>query len=136
MAQAPKTHKRPLSPHLQIYRPQITSVLSISHRLTGIALYFGLLVLAAWLLTLAAYPPCFAWMQGLLKTLLGQIVLFGWAFCFFYHLLNGVRHLAWDAGAGFALSDVYRTGWAVVGGSAFLTILAYGTAAGWWVNFI
>jgi succinate dehydrogenase / fumarate reductase, cytochrome b subunit len=125
MAQAPKTHPRPLSPHLQIYRPQITSVLSILHRLTGIALYAGLLVLVFWLLMVANDAPCALWLQQFWPSVLGRILLFGWSFCFFYHMANGVRHLAWDAGYGFDLSSVTRTGWTVVIFSLAFTLLAW-----------
>lgn len=136
MANAPKTHPRPLSPHLQIYRPQITSVLSITHRLTGIALYLGLLLWTLWLFTLAAYPDCHAWLTAHVSAWYGQIALLGWTFCFFYHLLNGVRHLAWDAGVGFDLPSVTRTGWVVVCGSILLTAFTYATAQGWWQHFL
>lgn len=125
MTDAPKTYPRPLSPHLQIYRPQITSVLSILHRATGIVLYFGALGLTWWLFALAASPECFLQMQIFLKSILGQIALFGWTFCMFYHLCNGVRHLLWDAGQGFELSQVYLSGWVVVVGSIALTFVTW-----------
>jgi succinate dehydrogenase / fumarate reductase cytochrome b subunit len=121
MAGAP----RPLSPHLQIYRPQLTSVLSILHRLTGLALGLGAVLLAWWLHALAAGPEAYAGLLGLLGSWLGLVVLFGLTFAGFYHLCNGVRHLLWDLGYGLELASVYRSGWAVVAGSAALTVIAF-----------
>ena len=117
--------KRPLSPHLQVYRPQITSVLSILHRITGVALAFGIVPLVYWLAALAGGPDAYAAAYGTLSSGLGQLLLFGWVFCFSYHLLNGVRHLFWDAGWGFEIRQVNATGLAVVGGSALLTLLLW-----------
>lgn len=125
MADAPKTFPRPLSPHLQVYRPQLTSVLSILHRGTGMALYFGNLLLAVWLFWLATSPEWFNLLQYGLGTWIGQIAIFGWAFCLFYHLCNGVRHLVWDTGRGLSLKESYATGWAVVIGSVLLTGLSF-----------
>lgn len=117
--------ERPLSPHLQVYRPQLTSVLSILHRLTGIALALGTLLLAYWLVATAAGPASFATAQALIGSWLGQLLLFGWTLALMYHLLNGIRHLFWDCGLGFELATVYRSGWAVVVGSGILTLLAW-----------
>lgn len=119
------TDHRPLSPHLQIYRPQITSVLSILHRITGVLLALGTLLLVYWLLAAASGPSAFATAQGLIGSWLGRLVLLGWTFALFYHLCNGIRHLCWDAGLGFDLRTVSRTGWAVVAGSAILTLAAW-----------
>ena len=116
---------RPLSPHLQIYRPQLTSVLSILHRLTGLALGLGAVVMVWWLHALAAGPESYARFQGALGSWLGLVVLFGFTFALFYHLCNGIRHLAWDLGYGLELDWVYRTGWAVVATSAALTVIAF-----------
>ena len=104
---------RPLSPHLQVYRPQITSMLSILHRLTGVALAVGTLLLTYWLVAAASGPEAFAGAQGLIGSFLGRLLLFGWSFALFYHLCNGIRHLFWDAGKGFDLPTVVRSGWAV-----------------------
>src|SRR5690606_1427727 len=95
--------RRPLSPHLQIYRPQITSTLSILHRLTGIALGGGTLLLTWWLVAAAAGPEAFATAQGFICSIVGRLLLFGWSFALFYHLCNGIRHLVWDAGYGFEI---------------------------------
>ena len=116
---------RPLSPHLQVYRPQLTSVLSILHRATGVAVAAGTLLLVYWLASAAAGPEAYAGAQGFVGSPLGLILLFGWSVALFYHLCNGIRHLAWDAGFGFELPSVYRSGWAVVIGTAVLTLLAW-----------
>ncbi len=127
---APKTFPRPLSPHLQIYKPQLTSVLSISHRLTGIALFIGLFVLIAWLYALAFDGAMFDCLQDILTSFLGRMALLGWTFCLFYHLCNGVRHLLWDAGYGFEIRTAYATGWLVVFGSVGLTLFCWYIAYG------
>ena len=120
--------RRPLSPHLQIYKPQLTSVLSISHRITGVGLAAGTLLLTWWLLAAAAGPEAFATVQGFLGSWIGYVILFGFIYALMYHLCNGVRHLFWDAGRGFELPTVYKTGWAVVIGSAALTVIAWAIA--------
>ena len=120
--------RRPLSPHLQIYKPQLTSVLSISHRATGVGLAAGLLLLTWWLLAAAAGPDSFAVVQDFLGSWLGYLILFGFSYALMFHLCNGVRHLFWDAGWGFELDTVYRSGWAVVIASVALTVLAWAIA--------
>ena len=119
------TSNRPLSPHLQIYKPQLTSVLSISHRITGIALVAGSLLLVAWIVGAAKGPDAFAIVSGFLRNPLGLLLLFGWSVALFYHLANGIRHLFWDAGYGFELGTAYRSGWIVVGATIVLTGLAW-----------
>lgn len=116
---------RPLSPHLQVYKPQLTSILSISHRVTGLVLSVGTLLLVWWLLAAAAGPGAFATAQGLIGSWIGYLVLFGFTYCLMYHLCNGIRHLFWDAGYGFELDSVYKSGWATVYASAGLTVLAW-----------
>ena len=116
---------RPLSPHLQIYRPQITSVLSILHRATGIALSVGTLMLTWWLVAAASGPAAFASAQGFIASWFGLLLLFGWTFALFFHLCNGIRHLFWDAGQGLEIKQVYASGWAVVAASGGLTVLAW-----------
>lgn len=116
---------RPLSPHLQVYRPQITSVLSITHRMTGIVLSAGAVFLVLWLLAAAAGPEFYAIAQDCAGSWLGYVFLFGFSVCLFYHLLNGIRHLFWDAGHGFEIATATRTGWAVVLGAVLLTALAW-----------
>ncbi|MBI3451611.1 MAG: succinate dehydrogenase, cytochrome b556 subunit [Rhodospirillales bacterium] len=121
---------RPLSPHLQIYKPQLTSVLSILHRATGIALAVGTSVLVWWLVAAAAGPAAFATVQGFLGSWIGKLMLLGWSVSLFYHLANGIRHLFWDAGYGFELKTAYASGWAVVAATAGLTALAWLVALG------
>ena len=106
--------KRPLSPHLQIYRPQITSVLSILHRLTGVALAFGTVLLAYWLTAAAYGPDAFARANALFVSWYGRLALFGLTFAFFYHFANGLRHLAWDTGRGFEMKTLRLSGILVV----------------------
>ncbi|HVM80723.1 MAG TPA: succinate dehydrogenase, cytochrome b556 subunit [Stellaceae bacterium] len=118
--------ERPLSPHLQIYRPQLTSVLSILHRITGVALAVGTLLLAWWLVALASGEDAFNAAQGFVGSWLGKLLLLGWSFAVFYHLANGIRHLFWDAGYGFEIKTTYASGWTVVAASTLLTVLAWG----------
>jgi succinate dehydrogenase / fumarate reductase cytochrome b subunit len=118
-------HPRPLSPHLQVYRPQLTSFTSILHRLTGIGLAVGLLYLVCWLVAAASGLEAFDRLQSFNGSIIGKLLLLGWSIAFFYHLLNGIRHLAWDAGWGFELPAAYKTGYAVLIGTAVLTILAW-----------
>lgn len=116
---------RPLSPHLQVYKPQLTSVLSITHRATGVALAVGLIGLVYWLMSLAAGPQAYAAAQQVLGSWFGKLVLFGFSFALFYHMCNGVRHLFWDAGMGFELETVYASGWAVVVVSVAMTVVTW-----------
>ena len=116
---------RPLSPHLQVYKPQLTSVLSITHRLTGVALSAGLVLLVYWLLALAAGAESFSTARALMGSWIGQLVLLGFSFALFYHLCNGLRHLFWDAGLGLELRSAYASGWAVVVVAAALTALSW-----------
>ena len=119
------TQDRPLSPHLQVYRPQLTSLLSITHRMTGVALTFGSLLLVYWLLAAASGEAAYATAQELIGSFLGRLLLFGWSLALFYHLCNGIRHLFWDAGCGLELPVLYRSGWAVLAATAALTIIAW-----------
>jgi succinate dehydrogenase / fumarate reductase cytochrome b subunit len=115
--------ERPLSPHLQVYRPQITSVLSILHRLTGVALTAGTLFLTWWLVAAAYGPDAFATAQGFLGSIVGQLLLWGFTFAVFYHLGNGIRHLVWDFGWGFELDQLKASGIAMVAFAAAATLL-------------
>ncbi len=120
--------QRPLSPHLQIYRPQLTSVLSITHRATGIALVLGTLLLAYWLLAAASGAEAYSSAQQLLGSWPGRILLLGFSFSLFFHLCNGIRHLFWDVGLGFELKTAYASGKAVVAVSVAMTVLAWALA--------
>lgn len=111
---------RPLSPHISIYRKQITSVLSILHRITGVALYVGLALLIVFLCVVAYSPENYTMLHRLLASVLGRLFLFGWTFAFYFHFFNGVRHLFWDMGKGFDIPLVNKTGWIVL----ILSVLA------------
>ncbi len=123
-----KPPDRPMSPHLQVYRPQLTSVLSFAHRLTGLTLGLYSITLVAWLIAAAAGPQVFFSVQTLIGSALGQILLFAGTFSLFLHLCGGVRHLFWDSGRGFELRTIYASGWAVVAVSLVLTLLAWGAS--------
>ena len=116
---------RPLSPHLQVYRWQLTMVLSVTHRATGIVLSMGLLALVGWLVAAAAGPGPYASAAAVFGSVPGQLLLAGIAFAFFYHLCNGIRHLLWDAGYLLDIPGVYASGWAVIAASTVLTVLAW-----------
>lgn len=120
------THQRPLSPHLQVYRPQWTSVLSILHRITGLVLSAGTVLIAVWIVALASGPDSFAMVQGWLSSIPALIVLVGWTLAMFYHLLNGIRHLLWDTGMWLDLSSARLSGWSAVIGAIVLTIVVWG----------
>lgn len=117
---------RPTSPHLWIYRWQLGNTLSIVHRVTGAFLSAGLLVLSYWWMALASGPAAFSAAARNLSSPLGLLVIFGLSFSFWYHLLNGVRHLFWDAGRGFEKPARHISGWAAVAGAVLLT-------AGLWI---
>ena len=116
---------RPLSPHLQVYRWQMTSVLSILHRGTGLFLVLGSVMIAFWVVALALSHNMFASYQAWLGSLLGKVLLAGWSFSLFFHWANGIRHLLWDAGWGYEIERVYITGWIVVLLSVVLTGLLW-----------
>jgi succinate dehydrogenase / fumarate reductase cytochrome b subunit len=120
-----RSSDRPLSPHLQVYRWQLTSVLSVLHRATGVALAAGAVLLVWWLVAAAAGPGAYGAVEAFLRSWIGLLLLFGWTLSFFYHLCNGIRHLAWDIGWGFDLESTYRSGWTVLSAAALLTLLAW-----------
>lgn len=115
----------PLSPHLQIYRPQLTSTMSILHRATGIALAAGTLVLLYWLVAAAQGLEAYADAQQCISSLPVQLLLVGWTFAFYYHLCNGIRHLLWDTGWGFELGTAYKTGYIVIAAAIAMTVLSW-----------
>jgi len=117
--------KRPLSPHLGVYRWQWTMAYSILHRFTGIALSLGAVLLVVWLTALAAGPAAFATVQALLLSPFGILVMIGFTLAFFYHLLNGLRHLVWDSGCWLDLRGAERSGHAAAGGAVLLTALLW-----------
>jgi succinate dehydrogenase / fumarate reductase cytochrome b subunit len=119
-------HPRPLSPHLQIYRQPLTAgVISILHRITGIGLSVGLLYLVCWLIAAASGLDAFDKLQSFNGSIIGKLLLFGWTVAFFYHLLNGIRHLSWDAGWGFELPTATKSGYVVLIGTVVLTLAAW-----------
>lgn len=120
------TDQRPLSPHLQVYRPQLTSVTSTLHRVTGLLLSLGSLVVVAWLLAVAAGPEAYAGVTGWLSHPVAVVLMIVWTWALVYHLLNGIRHLFWDAGWGLELGPAYVTGWTVIIASFLLTALVWG----------
>ena len=100
-------------------------VMSISHRVTGIALSVGTLLLVAWIAATAKGPDTFAIVSGFMRNPIGLLLLFGWSVALFYHLANGIRHLFWDAGYGFDIENAYRSGWIVAGATVVLTVIAW-----------
>jgi succinate dehydrogenase / fumarate reductase cytochrome b subunit len=117
--------ERPLSPHMQVYRWQITMTMSILHRASGLVLVVGAFALAWWLLAVAAGGQAYADAAACLASPLGRLVLFGFSLSLVYHLLNGIRHLLWDSGWGFEIPEVYRSGWTVAGLTVVLTVLIW-----------
>lgn len=116
----------------QVYRLQLTSFTSFLHRVTGVFLAVGILTLVYWLAAAATSAEAFDQAQAVAGSIMGRLLLFLWTGAFFYHLLNGIRHLAWDAGWGFELPIAYRTGWTVMIGAAALTVVAW--ILGYWAR--
>jgi succinate dehydrogenase / fumarate reductase cytochrome b subunit len=100
-------------------------VLSILHRITGVALSLGTILLVYWLIAAASGPVAFASAEALIGSWIGRVLLLGWTFALYFHLTNGIRHLFWDAGFGFELKTVYASGWTVVGLAAVLTLVSF-----------
>ncbi|WP_293857750.1 succinate dehydrogenase, cytochrome b556 subunit [uncultured Alsobacter sp.] len=125
MADSKLRIERPLSPHLQIYRPMLTMTMSIVHRVTGAALYFGTVILAFWLIAAASGKANFDVAQAVLGSFLGRIVLFGYTWALLHHMLGGIRHLIWDTGRGFGPEARETLAKMTLGGSIVLTILVW-----------
>ena len=113
--------ERPLSPHLQVYRWPLSMALSILHRASGVALAVGTVILVWWLMAVAAGGPAHQTFVDCIASVPGQLALLGWTAAMMFHLLNGLRHLMWDAGAGYDIPTTQATGWAVVIGTVVLT---------------
>ncbi|MEX0627077.1 MAG: succinate dehydrogenase, cytochrome b556 subunit [Cucumibacter sp.] len=111
---------RPLSPHLQIYRLSITMAMSIAHRITGVGLYFGTAIVAVWLAAAALGDGPFGQVQGFFDHWFGRLLLFGYTWALFHHMLGGLRHFIWDFGAGYGMAR-HWLGWATIGGSLAIT---------------
>ncbi|BCH22262.1 MULTISPECIES: succinate dehydrogenase, cytochrome b556 subunit [unclassified Mesorhizobium] len=125
MSQSPATRQRPLSPHLTVYRWPITMTMSILHRVTGGALYFGTLLVAWWLIAAATSEQYFDFVSWVYGSWIGRLVLFGYSWALMHHMLGGLRHLVWDTGAGLEKHTASKIAWATLGGSAVLTILIW-----------
>ena len=120
-----QARQRPLSPHLSIYRPMLTMTMSIAHRITGAALYFGLLLLAWWLIATAAGPNAYGKFQVFIDSWIGRLVLFGYTWALIHHLLGGIRHFVWDTGRGFGPAEREWLTLATLVGSIGITILIW-----------
>src|SRR6187402_3091426 len=130
MADAPRAVERPLSPHLSIYKPTLTMMMSIVHRITGAALFFGTLLLTWWLLAAASGPTAYAKVQAFMGSIVGMLILFGYTWALIHHMLGGIRHLIWDTGRGFGAQE---REWLVVAnlvGSIGFTIIL------WFVGYL
>lgn len=126
---------KPLSPHLQVYRPQLTTIMSISHRISGIFLAAGTVMLLYWLSAAAQGPEAYAEAARCFGAVPTQLLLVAWTFAFYYHLANGIRHLVWDTGRGLDIDTAYRLGYAAIACAVVLTaatwicVMAQGGAA-------
>ena len=116
---------KPMSPHLSIFRPYVNMVLSIMHRITGVALYFGTLLLAWWLIAAASGPTAYAHVQAFTSSFIGRLIAFGYTWALLHHLLSGVRHLVWDLGYGFKPAEREWLTWAALIGGISLTVLIW-----------
>ncbi len=125
MAEIKAPVARPLSPHLQIYRPTLTMTLSIVHRATGIALYFGMVLLAWWLLAAASGPNGYAKFEWFAGSIIGRLILFGYTWALIHHTLGGIRHLLWDTGRGFGPVEREWLAAASLIGSVAITLLLW-----------
>jgi succinate dehydrogenase / fumarate reductase cytochrome b subunit len=125
MTGSPLPRPRPLSPHLQIYRPTLTMTLSIVHRITGMGLYLGTLLIAWWLIAASSGPNSYAAVEGFFTSIIGKLVLFGYTWALIHHMFGGIRHLFWDLGYGFGAHQREVWARASILGSIFLTILIW-----------
>lgn len=117
--------KRPLSPHLQVYKPQMTSVMSIIHRACGFALAVGTIMVIWLLIAAASGPESFSTYNWFSNTMVGQLMIFGWSLALCYHLCNGIRHLFWDMGYLFKIENAYKAGYVVWASTAILMALIW-----------
>jgi len=117
--------ERPLSPHLQSYRITLTMAMSILHRITGVALYFGTLLLAWWLIAAASGPGAYSHVQAFTGSIIGKVIVFGYTWALLHHLLSGLRHFVWDLGYGFKASEREALTWGALIGGISLTVLLW-----------
>ena len=122
---APKTRPRPLSPHLEIYRPTLTMAMSIVHRITGVGLYIGVLLLAWFLIALSSDATTFATFSSFIRSFIGQLLLLGFTWSLFHHMLGGVRHALWDSGIGLDHPLRERLAQGTLIGGIVLTIITW-----------
>ena len=122
---ASKARERPLSPHLQIYRWPLPMMMSILHRITGVGLYFGVLLIAWWLIAVGSGPGGYARMAGFINSWFGRLILFGYTWALIHHMLGGIRHLIWDTGRGFEQNEREGLALATIVGSVSLTLLLW-----------
>ena len=125
MAETKAPAARPLSPHLQIYRPMLTMMMSIAHRITGFVLYFGTLLLAWWLIAAASGPTAYAHVQAFTSSFLGRLIVFGYTWALLHHLFSGIRHFVWDLGYGFKPSEREAMTWGALIAGISLTVLLW-----------
>ena len=131
MSEKANVTKRPLSPHLQVYKPQMTSVMSILHRMTGAALAVGI-IMVIWLLVAAASgPEAYEQFRNFIAAWYGQLMLFGWTVALCYHLCNGIRHFFWDMGYLFKLENAFKAGYLVLAMTVILTSLVWCCSMPW-----
>jgi succinate dehydrogenase / fumarate reductase, cytochrome b subunit len=124
--------ERPLSPHLQIYRPMLTMMMSIAHRISGASLTLGFVLLAWWLIAVSSGPEAFATVNAFFGSLIGRFVLFMFSWALIHHMLGGIRHLIWDTGHGLDKVSIEYFAWGTIIGSTLLTLLVWG--AGYWLR--
>ena len=120
-----KRRARPLSPHLGIYKLTMTMAMSIAHRATGVALYFGTLLLAWWLIAAASGPTAYAHVQAFTSSFIGRLIVFGYTWALLHHLLSGIRHFVWDLGYGFKPNEREALTWGALIGGLSLTVLVW-----------
>ena len=124
-AKTSRLKNRPLSPHLQIYKPMLTMMMSIVHRITGAALFFGTLLLVWWLIAAASGPAAYSNVQAFTGSFIGRFIAFGYTWALMHHMLSGVRHLVWDLGYGFKASERETLTWGALIGGVSLTVLLW-----------
>jgi succinate dehydrogenase / fumarate reductase cytochrome b subunit len=124
--------RRPLSPHLQIYRPMLSMMMSIAHRISGASLAIGFILLAWWLIAVSVGPEAFSTVNGLFASLFGRFLLFLFSWALIQHMLGGIRHLIWDTGRGLDLVSIEVLAWTTIIGSTVLTIALW--AVGYWLR--
>ena len=125
MANSVTPSARPLSPHLSIYKPIPTMVMSIAHRMTGAALYFGTILLAWWLIAAASGEAYFEWVNGFFGSFIGRLILFGYTWALVHHMLGGIRHLVWDTGRGLEKETTTKIAYATIAGSIVITVVLW-----------